>query len=157
MLNAYQVLGVPPTANAEQLKRAYRARARERHPDQGGSAAAFAELQEAYALVSDEQNRADYDAAWAVWLRDRGAAQCPACSLANRVPRAAVQPVCQACGTDLPRPAPQPLRERAAELAADLGDRLSTQVADLVVDGIEQGFRAVRRKLGLPARERRHG
>ena len=61
----YEVLGVPKTADEETLKKAYRALAKKYHPDAnpGNSAAAamFAEVAEAYSVLSNKQQRAAYD------------------------------------------------------------------------------------------------
>ncbi len=56
MREACEVLGVPPDADAEQVRRAYRRLARECHPDLGGDAAEFHRLQEAArALLHDDR------------------------------------------------------------------------------------------------------
>jgi molecular chaperone DnaJ len=62
----YQILGVPKTANAEAIKRAYHQLAKQHHPDvaQGDKAAAearFKECAEAYEVLSDPRKRAQYD------------------------------------------------------------------------------------------------
>jgi hypothetical protein len=57
----YQVLDVSRQANAEQIKRAYHAKARTRHPDLGGSSAAMRDLNEAYEVLSDQATRKAYD------------------------------------------------------------------------------------------------
>jgi len=44
----WDVLGVQPDATVEQIKREYRRRALEKHPDHGGDAEAFRSLQSAY-------------------------------------------------------------------------------------------------------------
>jgi hypothetical protein len=44
----WAILGVPSTATDAELKRAFRARALERHPDRGGTADAFRDLTRAY-------------------------------------------------------------------------------------------------------------
>ena len=57
----YEVLGVPSTASTDDLRRAYRRLARETHPDLGGTAAAFRDLQRAWQLVGTPEARAEYD------------------------------------------------------------------------------------------------
>ncbi len=47
--SVWSILGVAPNASAADVKRAYRQRALEAHPDRGGSPAAFQALQVAYA------------------------------------------------------------------------------------------------------------
>ncbi|MCC6525802.1 MAG: J domain-containing protein [Polyangiaceae bacterium] len=46
--SAWQILGVARDATAEELKRAFRRRALETHPDRGGDAAAFRRVKAAY-------------------------------------------------------------------------------------------------------------
>lgn len=60
----YAVLGVPRDADEATLKRAFRARARECHPDVAmlpGAAARFRELANAYDVLSLPQARLAYD------------------------------------------------------------------------------------------------
>src|SRR5437899_179644 len=61
----YQVLGVERNASAEEIKKTYRKRALEHHPDRNpGDKSAeekFKELGEAYEVLSDPQKRAAYD------------------------------------------------------------------------------------------------
>ena len=61
-MSLYERLGVPRTASAEEIKRAYRELARSKHPDKGGSAAEFQAIQEAHEVLSDERKRQIYDA-----------------------------------------------------------------------------------------------
>jgi molecular chaperone DnaJ len=48
MTDLYAILGVTRDADPETIKAAYRAKAKRLHPDQGGGADEFAELQRAY-------------------------------------------------------------------------------------------------------------
>ena len=58
----YDVLGVPRTASADEVKKAFRKRAHELHPDKsGGDEAKFKELNEAYQVLSDQSKRQAYD------------------------------------------------------------------------------------------------
>ncbi len=59
--SAYEVLGVAPDADEETLRRAYRLRLRQTHPDTGGDAAVFVQVQRAWELVGSEAARAAYD------------------------------------------------------------------------------------------------
>ena len=57
----YDVLSLPASASASQIRRAYRQRAKESHPDKGGSDEQFQRLQAAYEALSDSRTRAAYD------------------------------------------------------------------------------------------------
>ena len=57
----YDVLGVPKTATADDIKKAFRKLARKHHPDAGGSEERFKEINEAYEILSDDEKRKQYD------------------------------------------------------------------------------------------------
>jgi len=57
----YEILGVARDADEEAIKRAYRRRARELHPDAGGDEEAFKELTTAYEVLRNPEARSNYD------------------------------------------------------------------------------------------------
>ena len=60
----YEVLGVSRNATREEIKRAFRAKARQYHPDvnkEEGAQEKFKEINEAYEVLSDPQKRAAFD------------------------------------------------------------------------------------------------
>ncbi|GAB3603544.1 J domain-containing protein [Microbacterium aureliae] len=59
--SAYEILGVDPAADDDALRKAYRLRLRQTHPDTGGDAAMFVQVQRAWELVGTPQARAAYD------------------------------------------------------------------------------------------------
>jgi molecular chaperone DnaJ len=65
MGDLYELLGVRPDASDEDIKRAYRRKARELHPDANGgdpqSEAKFKEVSFAYEVLRDPERRARYD------------------------------------------------------------------------------------------------
>jgi molecular chaperone DnaJ len=69
----YKVLGVDKKANADEIKKKYRALARDLHPDktQGDSALEekFKAVSEAYDILSDPKKRAEYDEARSLFER----------------------------------------------------------------------------------------
>jgi len=62
MKDYYKILGVERNASQEEIKKAFRKLAHTYHPDKkGGDEAKFKEVSEAYAVLSDEKKRAQYD------------------------------------------------------------------------------------------------
>jgi hypothetical protein len=59
--SAYEVLAVDPGVDDESLRKAYRLRLRQTHPDTGGDAAVFIQVQRAWELVGTADARAAYD------------------------------------------------------------------------------------------------
>ncbi len=73
MKDYYAILGLGPDADVDSIKRAYRLKAREAHPDrfshmgddaEAEATALMASLNEAYAVLSNEEQRREYDVAW---------------------------------------------------------------------------------------------
>lgn len=57
----YEVLGVGKSASADEIKKAFRKKAVEHHPDKGGDEAKFKEINEAYEVLSNTDKRKRYD------------------------------------------------------------------------------------------------
>ena len=57
----YKSLGVARNASKEEIKKAYRELAHKYHPDKGGDAERFKEINEAYQVLSNDEKRAQYD------------------------------------------------------------------------------------------------
>ncbi|WP_454140626.1 DnaJ domain-containing protein [Microbacterium lacticum] len=59
--SAYEVLQIDADASHEDLRKAYRLRLRQTHPDTGGDAVVFVQVQRAWELVGTVEARAAYD------------------------------------------------------------------------------------------------
>jgi len=58
----YKTLGVEKNATPEEIKKAFRQKAHQHHPDKaGGDEAKFKEINEAYQVLSDSKKRSQYD------------------------------------------------------------------------------------------------
>lgn len=57
----YEILDLPRDATADDIKRAYRRKARQSHPDAGGDEEAFKQVTHAYQVLADPERRARYD------------------------------------------------------------------------------------------------
>ncbi len=61
--NYYEVLGITADATQEEIDKAYRLEARQRHPDSGGSEEDMKSLNEAHDVLGNPETRTEYDQA----------------------------------------------------------------------------------------------
>ena len=61
MSDFYKALGVERDAPVEAIRKAYRAMARDKHPDKGGSVEEFQTIQQAHEVLADPERRRMYD------------------------------------------------------------------------------------------------
>ena len=92
-LSAYQVLRVEAEIDDDGLRRAYRVRLRETHPDTGGDAELFVQVQRAWELVGTPEARAAYDRG-----RGHASAEWGGGSTASPPPRPDTRPRARAYG-----------------------------------------------------------
>lgn len=60
--NYYDILGVPKSANGDEIKKAFHKLAHQYHPDKaGGNEEKFKEINEAYQVLSNKEKRSQYD------------------------------------------------------------------------------------------------
>ena len=60
-MDYYEILGVSKQASQEEIKKAFYKLAHKHHPDKGGDAEKFKEINEAYQVLSNKEKRAQYD------------------------------------------------------------------------------------------------
>jgi len=69
----YQILGVDKNASSEEVKKAFRKKAHQCHPDkENGDEAKFKEVNEAYQILGDAKKRAQYDQFGSVFEHAQG-------------------------------------------------------------------------------------
>lgn len=60
-MNYYEVLGLSPTCSPKEIQKAYRDKAKQHHPDNGGDVDVFHRVSEAYEILKDPHKRAQFD------------------------------------------------------------------------------------------------
>jgi hypothetical protein len=115
--NHYDVLGVPASATQAEVRAAYRAAARDHHPDAGGDPGRMRALNVAWAVLGDPVRRAAYDRALAGHAPDG-----PFVAPEAAPPTYAAQPTYTAWATDGDHWPIDPDARLTAEEWADLAD-----------------------------------
>lgn len=60
-MSLYDTLGINKDASKEEIKKAYKNKAKESHPDKGGSTDKMVALNKAYSILNDESKKEKYD------------------------------------------------------------------------------------------------
>lgn len=60
-MDYYSVLGIPKSASPEEIKKAFKRKAMQHHPDRGGNQEEFKRVTEAYEVLSNSDKRSAYD------------------------------------------------------------------------------------------------
>jgi curved DNA-binding protein CbpA len=61
IMNPYEILGIDKNSTDSDIRKAYRKLAVQHHPDKGGDAEKFKEVNNAYSILSDKQKKTQYD------------------------------------------------------------------------------------------------
>lgn len=156
MKNYYRVLSVAATATVAELKAAYRKAALATHPDQTGAAdgSLFAQVNEAYQVLSDPVRRTEYEEVYIECAGRLGYVVCEVCFTQNRLPRFGAKkiPKCGGCRAKLavtPQERDSRIRDAVAEQAVELVETLGTEGASLAKDAVKSAANWTRRKLGI--------
>lgn len=162
MINYYGILGIGFSASADDVKSAYRKKAREVHPDVNRSGRWDFQLAEmAYRVLRDPAKRAEYDSQLRGWLASVGKILCEACGVANQIPSipAGFHARCGHCNEALPideakrRTAVRlAIGHQVAGLVEDVGGEVLSMARDAAVEGLER----LRSRIGIPKRNRRN-
>lgn len=162
MRNLYLVLGLRPGATLDEIRSAYRLRARDTHPDHGGDPDDFAEVTDAYNTLRDEQRRT----AWETDYRERAkrcnATICESCFSAQRRGGAP----CRVCGEPIDDGAAFRLPPRLERLKTDvleqlgdsaieIGARIGDEIASATIESVNRGLELLAAKLGKQGAKRR--
>lgn len=128
-------------ATKEQIRSKYREQALQVHPDKpGGDDARFKAIQEAYATLSNDTKRQQYEDSRAAWLAARDLLGCPSCGTALRkYPVEGVGTRCAACKTPLTTwSATGRLRVLPFKVFSNPADYAEVQAVDMVEVAMDQ-------------------
>lgn len=153
--NYYRILGVPTTATPEQIREAYRGKARLLHPDKAtGSVAEFQKLKQAYDTLGNPEERREYEEEYAAAAAKLGRVVCVSCFQKNVVkPFSEGKRVCCGfCREPLgvtPSQRESRMKAAVAAQAGELIEVIGTEGSALAKDAVRTFVDWSRRKLGI--------
>lgn len=146
MVNFYQVLGLRRESGAEEIRGAYREKAKETHPDLGGDGALFLAVKEAYEILRDPEKRIEWERSYRAFWEGKGAVLCLLCFSATRKGGC-----CRVCGEQSEAEA-EPFGGLRADLlailgaaATEIGARVGDEIANQTIRQVNRGLSALGR------------
>ena len=158
MRDPYRVLSVARDADRDEIHRAFRALARELHPDRGGDPALMQAINDAWAILSRPTHRRAYDEARAAAIeraRLRKAKRVQAAQAA-REGRTVAPAGTDASGTAAPSPPRPPVRERRPD-ALDYGRYEGWTIRELAQEDPDYLLWLARTPAGADVPQPHHG
>lgn len=159
MRNFFRILGISRISTPEEIKAAFRKRARATHPDRGlsGDADAFREVSEANETLSDADKRIEYEAEYHEYAHRLGCVVCLHCFSLVRVRRfkRSEKPRCGECKTALdltPEERDARYRDALSIHVTELVEVIGVEGGELAKDGIRAASDGIRRWLGVSRR-----
>ena len=158
LINYYATLGIFRGYSDEQIKTAYRSKARETHPDNGGDAREFAAVKDAYETIRDPARRREWEDDYRCRADERGAIVCERCFRAQL--RSKAGETCPRCGATRTarkrRESPRierlkaDLLDRLSDAAIDIGQRIGDEIADATIAAVDRGLAKFRDRVRRP-------
>jgi curved DNA-binding protein CbpA len=144
MVNFYQVLGLRRESGAEEIRGAYREKAKETHPDLGGDGALFLAVKEAYEILRAPKKRIEWESRYRAFWEGKGAVLCLLCFSATRKGGC-----CRVCGEQSEA---EPFGGLRADLlailgaaATEIGARVGDEIANQTIRQVNRGLSALGR------------
>lgn len=155
-MNCFRVLGITADATQDEIKAAYKRRARQTHPDLNNRASddEFPEVAEAFAILTDPLKRKEWEEEYRATAEGLGYVVCDHCFAIVRLRRFKKheKPKCGECRTPLrisPEERENKYREAIVYQVGELVEAIGAEGAALAKDAIVAGANALRKKFGL--------
>lgn len=155
LVNFYFVLGIHRGASADDLRKAYLARARATHPDAGGTVERFDATRKAYDVLRDDESRQEWEADYLARAAARRAVVCERCFCAQIESKRGA--VCARCGQPWSVGAKREqdrldrlksdVLDQLGEAAIAIGSRIGEEIATATIQAVDLGVRKIAEKV----------